>query len=93
MTAWFLTPAAKRDLINVWHYTSERWGTVQAEQYVSQIEHDLMAAANGSPLVQPFDDYFRMRSGHHICIFRKRSDGVAVLRIIHERMDVPNQLK
>jgi toxin ParE1/3/4 len=34
MGEYRLTPAAKSDLINIWNYTSEKWGVKQAEKYL-----------------------------------------------------------
>lgn len=93
MTRWALSPAAQRDLAEIWLYTADRWGIDQADLYVNQIEHDLTAAANGSPLVRPLDRYFRIRSGHHFCVFRKDEAGcIVVVRMLHERQDVERQL-
>jgi toxin ParE1/3/4 len=90
---WILSPRARRDLSDIWYYTESRWGAEQAERYTRQIEHDLTAAAAGSPLVRPFGRHLRVRSGHHLCILRRTDGGdVIVVRILHERMDVPAQL-
>lgn len=64
-------------------------GRTQAERYVRQIEHDLTAAANGSRLIRPLDNIWRIKSGHHVCIFQKLpNDDIEVIRVLHERMDV-----
>ena len=93
MKQWRLTPAARRDMAEIWHYTAGQWGIVQAETYILQIEHDLTAAANGSPLVRPLDSYLRIKSGHHLCVFRVDGDGgIVVVRVLHEAMDVGARL-
>lgn len=71
MKRWHLTPAARTDMTGIWDYTEDRWGEAQAERYVRQIEHDLTAAANGSRLIRPLDNVWRIKSGHHVCIFQK----------------------
>lgn len=89
MTHWQLTRAAQLDLVSIWNYTIDRWGEDQAEAYIQQIEHDLTAAANGSKLVRPLDKVWRIKSGHHLCIFsRLPGGGIEIIRILHERMDV-----
>jgi toxin ParE1/3/4 len=87
VTAYVLTPAARADLADIWLYTADRWGVEQADAYVRRIEDDL-ADANATPLARPFEGKWRIRSGHHLCIFRVvETDTIEVVRILHERMD------
>jgi toxin ParE1/3/4 len=83
------SPAAKRDMAEIWFSSADRWGIDQADHYVQQIEHDLTAAANGSPLVRPLDRYWSIKSGNHFCVFRRDMAGqIIVLRVLHERRDM-----
>ena len=94
MTRFTLRPAARRDMMGIWLYTADRWGLDQADHYVSQIEHDLAAAAGGSPLVRPIGRYLRSKSGHHVCVFRRDiANEIIVVRILHERQDVPDEFE
>jgi len=93
VSRFIVSPATKRDLAEIWLYTADRWGVDQAERYVLDIERDLEAAASGSPLVQPIDQFWRIRSGRHLCVFKRQDDGaIYVIRVLHERMDVGRQL-
>jgi toxin ParE1/3/4 len=93
VTRFALTPAARRDLAEIWFYTADQWGVEQADAYVLRIESDLSGAATGSPLVRAFDDKWRIKSGHHACFFRKFEGGtIEVIRILHERMDPTRHL-
>ncbi|MCL4672151.1 MAG: type II toxin-antitoxin system RelE/ParE family toxin [Sphingomonadaceae bacterium] len=93
MTNFVLSPKAQQDLAEIWLYTADRWGVEQAERYVLDIEHALDGAASGSPLVRPIDQLWRIRSGHHLCVFDRRDDGtIYVIRVLHERMDVKQQM-
>lgn len=93
MIRFTFSPAAQRDIAEIWLYTADRWGVDQADIYIQQIEHDLTAAANGSPLVRPLDRNLRIRSGHHFCVFRKNEAGrIVVLRVLHGRMDAGGHL-
>jgi len=81
-------------MIGIWQYTADRWGEDQADRYIRQIEHDLTAAAAGSPLVRPFEDYWRIASGRHVCVFRRDDRGaVIVLRVLHLSQDIPARLR
>ena len=94
MSGWEFPPRARREMIDIWHYTADHWGEDQAERYIRQIEHDLTAAAAGSPLVRRFDGYLRITSGRHVCIFRRDAEGrVIVLRVLHQSQDIPAKLR
>lgn len=93
MTRYALSPAARRDITDIWLYTADRWGIDQADDYVAQIEEDLRKVATGLRIAQPIDGLWKIRSGHHLCIFVVDGDGLVwVIRILHERMDVKLQL-
>lgn len=93
MTRFTLSPEAERDLMEIWLYTADTWGVDQADRYVLGIKEDLARAEPGSPLVRPIDGLWRLKTGHHLCIFnREGSDGIHVVRILHERMDVSRHL-
>ncbi len=55
MKRWRLTRKARADLADIWNYTAELWGVVQAERYIRQIEMELTAASLGTALVRPID--------------------------------------
>jgi|JI8StandDraft_2_1071088.scaffolds.fasta_scaffold65247_5 toxin ParE1/3/4 len=93
MKRWRLTRKARTDLADIWNYTADLWGIAQAERYIRQIEMELTAASQGKALARPIDAYWRVKSGHHFCIFRKLPDGeIEVIRILHERMDIDRHL-
>lgn len=94
MNRWKFSPKARQEMTAIWHYTADRWGTDQAERYIRQIEHDLSAAAAGSPLLRPFGQYLRISSGRHVCVLRHDEDGsLIVVRVLHQSQDIPSRLK
>ncbi|MGQ3101488.1 MAG: type II toxin-antitoxin system RelE/ParE family toxin [Sphingopyxis solisilvae] len=91
MTRYLLSPAARRDINDIWLYTADRWGVDQADTYVGQIEENLRKAASGLRIAQAIGDEWKIRSGHHLCIYTKQADDlIVVIRILHERMDIPS---
>jgi len=96
VSRWSLSHKAQADLVEIWNYTAEQWSVAQADDYIRKIELTLSVAVSGSPLAQQMDDvrqgYWRIKSGHHMCYFTRRSDGIRVIRILHERMDVDRRL-
>ncbi|MFT4188390.1 MAG: type II toxin-antitoxin system RelE/ParE family toxin [Aeromicrobium sp.] len=91
MTSYRLTPAAQRDLSSIWDYTAEQWGTRQAEIYLTEIREAIERVAADPRRGQPHDEirpgYRRYSVGSHFLFYVEQTDGVAVIRILHHRMD------
>lgn len=84
--------AAERDLAAIHAYTIERWGEAQADRYLADLESACSRIADGSAIVARLsfrtDEMFRTRQGRHLIIFREQGDGVLIVRVLHERMDI-----
>lgn len=96
MAEYRLTPAAERDLEAIWTYTVQRWGPEQANRYA-----DILTAAFAelarSPKTAPACDhirpgYRRGRVERHMIYFRITTYGIAIIRILHDRMDTQRYL-
>lgn len=96
MAEYRLTPAAERDLEAIWVHTVREWGVEQAVRYI-----DLLTAAfaslAASPRTAPACDhirpgYRRWSVERHMIYFRTTDYGIAVVRVLHERMDAPRHL-
>ena len=96
MTEYRLTPAAERDLEAIWTYTVMKWGSEQASRYTDIMTTAFTELAQ-SPLTGPACDhvrpgYRRRRVERHMIYFRVTSYGIAVIRILHDRMDATRHL-
>lgn len=92
MTGHFvLTPRAQADLDEIWDYTADRWGLDQAETYTRQLWKDIAAVAERPSLGRDCSGvrrgYRKYPSGSHVLFYRPTTDGIDVVRILHERMD------
>lgn len=91
MTGYRLTPAARRDLSSIWDFAQERWDEHQAEIYISEIraavERIAAAPDRGRPCDEIREGYRRYSIGSHLVFYIERTDGVDVIRILHQRMD------
>ena len=96
MAEYRLTPAAEIDLEEIWTHTARQWGVEQANRYT-----DILAAAFAelaqSPKTAPACDHirpgYRRRSvERHLIYFRITTYGLAIVRILHDRMDAPRHL-
>lgn len=96
MAEYRLTPAAEHDLEAIWLYTVRQWGTEQAIRYTDLLTGTFAELAN-SPNAAPACDHirpgYRRRSvERHVIYFRVTSYGIAIVRILHDRMDVARHL-
>jgi toxin ParE1/3/4 len=92
----FLRPAARADLQEIARYTERTWGRRQRDLYLTAIDVKLDALA-ADPKIGASRDALRAgyrssRVGAHIVFYREVPEGIEVVRILHERMDVRRPL-
>jgi toxin ParE1/3/4 len=96
MAEYRLTPAAARDLDDIFAHTVARWGLSQAIRYTDVLIGAFADLAQ-SPLSAPACDHiragYRRRSvERHMIYFRCTDYGVAIIRVLHDRMNAPRHL-
>lgn len=96
MAEYRLTPAAERDLESIWTYTAGQWGVEQADRYIDVLTSAFSELAD-SPRTGPSCEhirpgYRRWRVEQHMIYFRVTEYGIAVARVLHQRMDAPRHL-
>jgi toxin ParE1/3/4 len=86
-----LSPRARHDLAEIWDYTQGRWSADQAETYIRNLQRDMDTVAAqpnvGRACSEIRSGYFRFQTGSHVMFYTLIPDGIAVIRIPHERMD------
>lgn len=87
-----LSPKAQQDLIDILRYTGETWGKQQLLTYRDKIDNALQAIGQNPQLGHHRDDlpptHQAYLIGSHVIIYRERSDDVAIVRILHQRMSL-----
>ena len=85
-----LSPKARRDLGEIWLYTLTEWGLKQANSYTDEITAAFAALAEQPQVAGRCDHirtgYRRFQVGRHKSYFRITEYGIAVIRILHDRM-------
>ena len=91
-----LAPAAVRDIESIWSYTFDEWGIDQADRYTDDLTGAFDRLATNPQLGAACDQirkgYRRRGVGRHVIYFRISDYGIAVIRVLHERMDAPRHL-
>ena len=93
MNKYHLTNRATRDLEEIWLFTNETWSEEQADTYY----HDLIKAIEevaGHPMYldKNYDEIlpglYRHICRKHLIFYHKVDDGIEVVRILHQNMDI-----
>ena len=96
MAEYRLTPAAERDLEDIWLYTLEQWGSAQADHYVDTLVAAFVELARSPKMASACDHirtgYRRRGVERHMVYLRITDYGIVIVRILHDRMDAPRHL-
>lgn len=94
--AFRLSPLAQADLDEIFDYTVRQWGLDQAERYTLMLESACASVAEdpaeGRDCSHIRAGYRRVACGRHYIYFRTTDYGIAVIRILHQRMDEQRHL-
>lgn len=87
---------AEQDLLDIWLYTFKTWGERQADQYLDSLSEALELLAE-QPLAcrerQEFIPPVRIHHHqHHLVVYLAKSDGIQIVRVLHDSMDVDSAL-
>ena len=91
MAEFRLTPAAEVDLEGIWRYTAQEWNVEQAHRYIDMLTTAFAELAE-QPKTAPACDhirpgYRRRCVEQHIIYFCMTTYGIAIIRVLHKRMD------
>ncbi len=96
MAEYRLSPAAQRDLDSIFDHTVSEWGLPHALRYTSMIQAACATLADAPQQAQSCENirpgYRRKRIERHMLYFQPKPYGIAVMRILHERMDASRHL-
>lgn len=91
-----LTEDAERDVIDIYLYSIENFGPVQADKYVTGLfERFALIAGNpasGKDFGEVHPDMRRWFEGSHAIYYEPLQSGILILRILHQQMDPARHL-
>jgi toxin ParE1/3/4 len=86
-----LSPAALRDMEKIFDHTARQWGMTQALRYTTVLDSACAALAcapdKGKDCSHIRRGYRRHSVGKHVIYYLKANYGIAVIRVLHSRMD------
>ena len=87
---------AIHDLEEIWFYTFTTWSQEQADRYhlliINEIEFLAVKPESGKMLGHIRKGYRSTKVKSHFIFYRITSTELEVVRILHEKMDIPNRL-
>ncbi|PTM61537.1 type II toxin-antitoxin system RelE/ParE family toxin [Phreatobacter oligotrophus] len=91
-----LTPRAEQDLSEIFDYSADEWGTDRAVAYLKLLQATMERLLRFPELGRTADEVGPglriVPAGSHIVVYRLQPDVVAVVRILHQRMDLAGHL-
>lgn len=86
-----LTPAARKQLKHIAAHTQQQWGKQQRDRYLKQLYTRFNQLAAKPQLGKARDEILQgLRSAHegsHIIYFTVIAGGIAIIGVLHRRMD------
>ncbi len=89
-----ITPKAAQDLRNIGRYTQNTWGRRQRDTYLRAFEKRFAWLAEqpdrGKHRQDVKEGYYSYLQGAHVVFYLIRDDGIDIIGIPHQRMDIMN---
>ena len=97
MGGFKLTRKAREDLKSIAIYTQKKWGKNQRVIYIKQFDDAFHMLAKKPDTGKPCDyikpGYRKFPNSSHLIFYREISDNyIEIVRILHKRMDVEQEL-
>lgn len=92
---YVLSPMAEADLEAIWVYTAREWSAEQAESYTNDIIDSFEDITSGKKAGRPAlvrEGYLKTLIGRHAIYYQVRGEVIAIIRILHQSMDVDQHL-
>jgi len=96
MPLFRLTERAKTDLRSIGRYTQATWGREQRNRYLARLDACFHLLAREPHRGRACDDirpgYRKYHVGRHLIFYRASPEGLEIIRILHDRMDIETHL-
>jgi toxin ParE1/3/4 len=93
---YLFSKKAVNDLEEIWLYTAEKWSVEQADRYYLLIIDEIIYISKnvnaGKSMEEIRKGYRATKVKSHIIFYRAQKNTIEIIRILHERMDIENQL-
>jgi len=92
----FFSPASERDLEKIYEYTFVGWGADQADKYQDELYNACNLICNDKELGKEYNEskfpYRVLHINRHLIFYRSEKKYIIIIRILHERMKLEDNL-
>ncbi len=92
-----ITPKARADLRDISRYTDKKWGRQQRLDYIKQLRDRFFYLADRPQMEKKRDEIigtpYSYHEGRHVIFYRISTEGIEILRVLHDAMDFPRHFK
>ena len=97
MHPFLLTAAARKDVIEIGRFSTEKWGKRQRDNYLKQLDDAFRLLARQPEIGRDAENiklgYKKFSQGSHLIFYRVGTESkIVVIRILHNSMDVEQHL-
>jgi toxin ParE1/3/4 len=97
MAKFELSQAADSDLNEIYIYSYREFGEVTADAYLLSLDQCFQNLAEfpglGRSIGHIRSGYFRFPHASHVVFFVEISDGIRIIRVLHQRMDPERHIR
>jgi len=92
-----ISKKAAEDIDKIWLYTLENWSLEQADRYYRFIYQEILCIVEnfetGKDIGKIKFGYRQAKVKSHLIIYKRADDEIIeIIRVLHQMMDIPNQL-
>ena len=96
MADYALSNKADEDLTEIYSFSYHRFGEARADAYLIALEECFSLLAEQPLLGRSIDqiraDYLRYEHASHTIFYKRTTDGILVMRVLHQSMDPGSHL-
>ncbi len=98
MKSYRFSNRAVADLTQIWSHTFDYWSENQADKYYNMLIGSCAKLATNPRLGKNYsivkEELMGFKAGRHIIFYRcLQVDGIEIIRILHEQMDLKNRIE
>jgi toxin ParE1/3/4 len=86
---------ARADLLEIWFYTSDKWGQEQADHYLDELDRAMLRLGDnpylGSDASEVRAGYRKIAAGRHRVYYAVSDVQIDIIRVIHPSKDVTTE--
>jgi toxin ParE1/3/4 len=95
---YIISTKATEDLERIWRHTYFQWTESQADKYYNMLLEKIAFIAINVAIGRRIDDimtgYRYFPAGEHLIFYKVSKDNIiTIVRILHQRMNIPEHLK